>query len=63
MHDISVINSVILALDSQLACRTALGLGTVLYKVIVLDYLCPNESFFKIRVNDSGSTGSLVSSS
>ena len=61
MHDISVINSVILALDSQLACRTALGLGTVLYKVIVLDDLGPDKAFLKIGMYDSRRTRCLVS--
>ena len=48
MHDITVLDDVVLALDTHLAGLTHGSLGAVTDVVVILDDLCTDESFFEV---------------
>ena len=62
MHDVAVLNDIILTLDGELACLTDSSLRTVLDVVVILDYLGADESLLEVGVDDAGALGSLPSS-
>lgn len=60
VHDVTVLDDIVLALDSEAAGSAAFGLGAVLDEVIVFDDLGADEAFLEVRVDDSRGTGGLV---
>ena len=60
MHDVAVLDDVVLALDGELAGGAAFGFGAVFDEVVVLDDFGADEAFLEVGVDDSGGAGSLV---
>ena len=60
MHDVTVLDDVVLALDGEFSGGTAFGFGAVFDEVVVFDDFGADETFLEVGVDDSGGTGSLV---
>ena len=59
MHDIAVLNNVVLALDAHLACFADSGLRAILDIVVVLDDLGADKALLKVGVDDTRTLWSL----
>ena len=60
MHDVAVLDNIVLAFDAHLAGGADGGLGLVLDKVVVLDHLCADETALEVRMDHAGGAGRLV---
>ena len=60
MHDVAVLDDVVLALDGEFAGGAAFGFGTVFDEVVVLDDFGADEALLEVGMDDSGGAGSLV---
>jgi len=61
VHDVAVLNDIILTLDGELACLADSSLRSVLDVVVILDYLGADESLLEVGVDDAGTLRSLPS--
>ena len=59
VHDVAVLNDVVLALDGQLASLADSGLRAVLQVVVVLDDFGADKALLEVCVDDAGTLGSL----
>ena len=59
MHDVAVLDHVLLALDAQLTCGLAAGLAAQLHVIVVAGNLGLDEAALKVGVDDAGGLGSL----
>ena len=59
MHDVAVLDHVLLALDAQLACGLAASLAAQLHVIVVAGNFGLDEAAFKVGVDDAGGLGSL----
>ena len=60
MHDVTVLDYVVLAFDTHLAGGADGGFRLVVDKVLILNYFCPDEAALEVRVDDTGGAGRLV---
>ena len=54
MHNISVLNDIVLSFDTQFAGSTALCFASKLDEIGVFDYFCTDEASLEIGMDDSG---------
>ena len=59
MHNVSVLDDVVLALDGEFAGFADSGLRAILDIVIVLDDLGTNEALLEVGMDDTSALGSL----
>ena len=59
VHDVSVLDDVVLALDAHLAGLADGGLGAVVDVVVVLDDLGADETLLEVGVDDTGTLRGL----
>ena len=59
MHNITILNDVILAFDTHFTGFADGGFGTILNIVVVLDDLGADETLFEVGVDDTGALWSL----
>ena len=60
MHDIAVLDDVILAFDAHLSGGADGGLGLVMDEVFVLDDFRADEAALEVSVDDTGGLGGLI---
>ena len=61
MHNISVLDEVILAFGGQFTCCTALRFTTESDEIFVFDDLRADETTFKIRMDNTGTLRGFIS--
>ena len=59
MHNITILNDVILAFDTHFTGFADGGFGTILNIVVVLDDLGADETLFEVGVDDTGTLRGL----
>ena len=61
MHDIAVLNDIILAFDAHFSGRSDRRLRLILDEVVILDHLGPDKAFFEVGMDDARRLRRLVS--
>ena len=60
MHDVAILDDILLTLDSHLTSLLDGGFTAVVDEVLKLDYLGTNEALLEVRVNGGCRTGCLA---
>ena len=59
MHDVTILNDVVLTLYTHLASLADSGFRAIFQVVVVLDNLCTDEAFLKVGMDDTSTLRSL----
>ena len=60
MHDVAILDDILLTLDSHLTSLLDGGFATVVDEVLKLDHLGTDEALLEVRVNGGCRTGCLT---
>ena len=59
MHDITILNHVVLTLYAHLTCLTDSSLRAILDIVIILDHLSTDKALLKVGMDDTSALGAF----